>query len=176
MQTVYWSCLYGGIIFAIIALIFGDMLGDVFGGIGDTFSLDHLDFLSPMTLIGGITAFGGAGIMLERLTSLEAMIVAVFAMMIATLLSVCVYFIYVKPMKNAENSSGYAMAELTGKIGTVLVPIPAQGCGEILIKIGGGNTNHIACSDDGEAFPAGSRVVVADIKDGAVRVIRYQDN
>jgi membrane protein implicated in regulation of membrane protease activity len=176
VQTVYWSCLYGGIIFAVITVIFGDILGDVFDGIWNALSIDHLDFLSPMTVVGGITAFGGAGIMLERLTSLEAMIVAVFAMMIAAFLSTVVYFIYVKPMKNAENSSGYTMSELVGKIGTITVPIPEQGCGEVLIKIGGGNTNHIACSCDGEKFAAGVRVVVADIKDGTLQVIGYQDH
>ncbi len=176
MQTVYWSCLYGGIIFAVITVIFGDLLGDAFDGLLNALSFDHLDFLNPMTLVGGITAFGGAGIMLDRLTSLETLIVAVLAMMIATSLSVCVYFVYVRPMKNAENSSGYLMTELTGKIGTVTVPIPKQGFGEVLIKIGGGNTNHIACSYDGEGFAADSRVVVAAIKDGTVRVIRYQDN
>lgn len=173
MQTVYWGCLYGGIIFAVITIIFGDILGDAFDGLLDALSFDHLDFLSPMTIVGGITAFGGAGIMLERLTSLETLIVAVLAVMIATSLSACVYFAYVKPMKNAENSVGYTMSDLTGKIGTVTVPIPEQGFGEVLIKIGVGNTNQIACSYDGEEFEAGTRVVVADIKDGAVKVIRY---
>jgi membrane protein implicated in regulation of membrane protease activity len=151
-------------------------MGDAFDGTWSALSIDHLDFLSPMTLVGGITAFGGAGIMLDRLTSLDALIVAVFAMMIATLLSVCVFFAYVRPMKNAENSSGYAMSELTGKIGTVTVPIPGQGFGEVLVRIGGGNTNHIACSYDGEKFAAGTRVIVAEIKDGALKVIRYQEN
>lgn len=176
MQTVYWGCLYGGIIFAVITIVFGDILGDAFDGLLDALSFDHLDFLSPMVIVGGITAFGGAGIMLDRLTSLETLIVAIFSMMIATSLSIFVYFIYVKPMKNAENSTGYAMSELTGKIGMVTIPIPEEGFGEVLIKIGAGNTNHIACSCDGEKFAAGTRVVVAGIKDGAVEVIRYQDN
>ncbi len=176
MQTVYWSCLCGGFIFAVITVIFGDVLGDVFGGLLDSLSFDHLDFLNPMVFVGGITAFGGAGVILERLTSLEALIVAIFSMIIATSLSVFVYFVYVRPMKNAEISSGYIMSELTGKIGTIIVPVPEHGFGEVLIKIGGGNTNHIACSCDGESFAAGTRVVVADIIDGVLKVIPYQDN
>lgn len=176
MQTIYWGCLCGGFVFTVITVIFGDILGDVFGGILDSLSFDHLDFMNPMVVVGGITAFGGAGIILERLTSLEALIVAIFSMMIATSLSVLVYFVYVRPMKDAENSSGYAMSELTGKIGTVIVPVPEQGFGEVLIKIGGGNTNHIACSCDGESFGAGTRVVVAEIIDGVLKVIHYQDN
>jgi len=176
VQTIYWSCLYGGIIFSVVTLIFGDLLGNLFDGLFESASFAVSDFLSPVVIVGGITVFGGAGIMLERLTSLEAMIIAVFSMMIAILLSTLVYFIYVRPMRNAENSMGYSMSELTGKIGTVTVPVPKQGFGEVLIKIGAGNTNHIACSLDGEEFAAGSRVVVAEIQDGVLKVIKYQED
>lgn len=176
MQTVYWGCFYGGIIFAVITIIFGDILGDVFGGLLDSLSFDHFDFLSPMVIVGGITAFGGAGIMLERLTSLATLSAAILALIIAIALSIFVYFIYVRPMQNAENSNGYSMSDLVGKIGTVTVPVPEQGFGEVLIKIGAGNTNHIACSCDKEEFAAGTRVVVADIKDGVLNVFHYQDN
>ncbi len=175
MQTVYWGCFYGGIFFAVVTIIFGDLLGDIFSGL-DSLSFDHLDFLSPMVIVGGITAFGGAGIMLERLTSLEILTVAILSLIIAIALSIFVYFIYVKPMKNAETSNSYTMSELVGKIGTVTIPVPEHGFGEVLIKIGAGNTNHIACSCDGEEFATGTRVVIVDIKDGVVNVFRYQDN
>lgn len=42
----------------------------------------------------------------------------------------------------------------------------------MLIKIGAGNTNQIAASSDGEDIPAGTRVVVAEIKDGVLYVFR----
>ena len=96
MQTVYWSCLYGGIIFAVVTVIFGDILGDVFGGLFDSASFASSDFLSPVVIVGGITVFGGAGIMLERLTSLEVLIIAVFSMMIAILMSTLCLF-YLRP-------------------------------------------------------------------------------
>ncbi|MGI5880473.1 MAG: protease [Syntrophomonadaceae bacterium] len=175
MQTVYWGCLYGGIIFALVTIIFGDILGDIFSGL-DSLSFDHLDFLSPMVIVGGITAFGGTGIMLDRLTSLETLIIIILSLIIAIALSVFVYFIYVRPMKNAENSNSYTMSDLVGKIGIVTVPVPKNGFGEVLIRIGAGNTNHIACSCDGEGFTQGTRVIVAEIKDGVVNVFRYQDD
>ncbi len=175
MQTVYWGCFYGGIIFALVTIIFGDILGDIFSGL-DALSFDHLDFLSPMVIVGGITAFGGAGIMLDRFTSLEPLTVSILSLVIAIALSILVYFIYVKPMKNAENSTSFTMSELVGKIGIVTVPVPAHGFGEVLIKIGAGNTNQIACSYDEEEFTQGTRVIVADIKDGVVNVISYQDD
>lgn len=175
MQEVYWGCLCGGVIFAVVTIVFGDILGDVFGGIFDSLSLDHLDFLTPMVIVGGITAFGGAGIMLERLTSLKTLTIAIIALLIAILLSMFVYFMYVKPMKNAETSTGYSMSDLVGKIGTVTIPVPEKGFGEVLIKVGAGNTNHIAASCDGEALAAGTRVVVAGINKGVLNVFSYKD-
>ncbi|MDD3268414.1 MAG: protease [Syntrophomonadaceae bacterium] len=176
MQSIYWGCLFGGALFALVTIIFGDVLGDVLGGLLDFLSFDHLDFLSPMVLVGGITVFGGAGIMLERLTSLDVVPVALFSLLIALVLSALVYFVYVKPMKNAENSSGYSMSELVGKIATVIVPVPGQGYGEVLIKVGAGNTNQIAASYDGEDYRSGTRVIVAEIRDGAVLVFGYQED
>jgi len=96
--------------------------------------------------------------------------------MSAVLLSSLVYFAYVKPMKGAESSTGFSVQDLIGKIGEVIVPIPAKGCGEVLIKIGAGNTNQIAASSDGEDIPAASRVVVAEVKEGVLYVFRYDNN
>ncbi len=175
MESLYWGCLWGGLIFAIITIIFGDLLGDICGGIFHSLSFDHLDFLSPVVLVSGITIFGGAGIMLGRISSLAAASVAVFSVIIALIFSILIYFVNVRPMKNAENSSGYSMAELVGKIGTVSVPVPGNGFGEILVKIGGGNTNHIACSCNGEDFPMGTRVVVAEVENGVLKVFLYEE-
>ncbi len=176
MQEVYWGCLYGGIIFAIVTIVFGDILGDVFGGFLDSLSFDHLDFFNPMVIVGGITAFGGAGIMLGRLSSLETLAIVIISLLIAVSLSIFVYFIYVQPMKNAETSTGYSMSDLVGKIGTVTVPVPEKGFGEVLIKVGAGNTNHIAASCDGEALATGARVVVAEVNEGVLNVFCYKDD
>lgn len=176
MLSVYWACLFGGVLFALVTVIFGDILGDLFDGFTDALSADHLDFLSPVVIVGGITAFGGAGIMLTDLTPLSAAATAAMALIIALTLSALVYFLYVKHMKNAENSTTYSNTDLVGRMGTVTIPIPAAGCGEVLVRIGAGNTNYPAASTEGREFPAGSRVVVAEVKDGTVWVLDYQED
>lgn len=175
MYEIYFGCLVGGALFALVTIIFGDLLGDVFGGFMHSLSMDHLDFLSPMVLVGGITAFGGAGVMLMRHTSLNPIPTAMIALIIALLLSISVYFLYLKPMKNAENSTGYSIHDLEGKLGTVITTIPPKGCGEVLVKVGVGNTNHTACSLDGEELPSGIRVVIGEVEDGILYVFRYKD-
>ena len=77
-------------------------------------------------------------------------------------------------MKNSENSSGYSVQELIGKIGEVTVPIPAGGYGEIVVKAGVGLTNQIAATMDHTEIPAGTRVVVGEVKDGVFHVFRFE--
>lgn len=45
-----------------------------------------------------------------------------------------------------------------------MTAIPASGCGEVLVRIGAGVTNHTAESFEGRDIPEGSRVVVVEVK------------
>jgi len=173
MLEVYWICLIGGVIFALISTVFGDLLGDFFDGIFDALSFDSFDFLHPMVLVSGITIFGASGVLLTKYSSMETLVVALLSLIIALALSIVLYFTYVKPMKNSENSIGYSMQDLVGKIGEVTVTIPVGGYGEVLLKVGAGNTNQIAASLEREEIPAGTRVVVGDTKEGVLYVFPY---
>lgn len=174
MLDIYWICFSGGVLFALVTLVFGDILGDIFGGLFDSLSIDHLDFLQPMVLVGGLTIFGGSGIMFNQYTNLDPRLVAALSLMISVILSVLIYFAYVKPMKNSENSTGFSQKDLVGKIGEVSVPIPAKGYGEVIIRIGAGNTNQIAATLDHDEIPAGSRIVVGEVKEGILFVFPYE--
>jgi len=174
MLGFYWACFIGGVLFALITIIFGDILGNFLDGFFDFLSMDHLDFLQPVVLVGGITILGGSGIMLYRYTDLAPLSVAVISLTLSVFISVIVYFSYVKPMKNSENSTGYSMKDLVGKIGEVTVPIPVGGYGEVVIKGGLGLTNQIAANMDQTEIPAGTRVVVGEIKEGVVYVFLFE--
>lgn len=175
MLSVYWACLAGGALFAVITVIFGDILGDVLDGMLDFMSVDGLEILQPMVLVGGITVFGGSGILLTKYTSLEGFIIVLVSVVLAIVMSMVVYFTYVKPMKNSENSTGFSLQELAGKIGEVTVAIPSKGYGEVMIKVGAGYTNQIAASLDGAAFSAGTKVVVAEVKESTLYVFGFDE-
>lgn len=174
MLEFYWVCFIGGVLFALVTIIFGDILGNFLDGFFDSLSMDHLDFLQPMVLVGGITILGGSGIMLHHYTHLEPLTVAVISLAVSVLVSVMVYFSYVKPMRNCENSSGYSMKDLVGKIGEVTIPIPVGGYGEVVIKTGPGLTNQIAANMEQTEIPAGTRVVVGETKEGVLYVFRFE--
>jgi membrane-bound ClpP family serine protease len=175
MQEIYWGCLIGGVIFTLVTVLIGDVIGHVIHGVLGALSFDAHVF-QPVVVVGGITVFGGAGVLLTQYTSIGVAIIMLLSLLCAILLSIPVYFFYVKPMQQSENSTGFSMQDLIGRLGEVIVPIPAIGYGEVLIKMGAGNTNQIAASFEGMAIGAGVRIVVVDVKEHVVRVSRYEEN
>ncbi|OUM93844.1 MAG: protease [Thermobacillus sp. ZCTH02-B1] len=176
MEALYWACLTIGILYAAVTIVFGDMLGDLLdGALG--FLADGPDWLHPTTIVGGVTVFGGAGILLGRYTDLGAGGVAALALLAAVVIGAGVYFFYVRPMRSSESSTGYSLEEMAGKIAEVLVPIPADGYGEVMLRMGAaGVTNRTAASFDGEPVEAGAQVVVVEVKDGTLYVSRLDSD
>lgn len=170
METLFLSCLALGILFAVVSVIFGDWLSQAMEGALDFLSLEGPAFLSPMTLFGGITAFGGAGLMLTRYTSLTPWIVVLLAIVIALVIGAAVFFLYVRPMENSENSIAFTLQSLSGALGEVTVPIPAAGYGEVMIRAGAGVTNQIAASFDRQPIASDAKVVVVEVKDNVLYV------
>ncbi|MBJ6363268.1 NfeD family protein [Paenibacillus sp. GCM10012307] len=175
MEILFWSCLSGGILYAVITVIFGDVISEALDGALDFLSGDTLPWLQPMTLVSAMTIFGGAGLMLSRYTALGTTVVIIMAAMIAIILGIAIYFLYVRPMENSENSTGYSIQELGGKVGEVLVPIPSSGYGEVIVNVGAaGVAGQIAASFDGQEIPMGSKVVVVDVKEGTLLVSKIE--
>jgi len=191
MVEVYWGCLIGGVIFAIVAVLLGGFmgghgdLGHSVGGAAGAGHADlgdhggpagtghwHLDFLKPAVIVGAITAFGGAGIMLVRYSSLRDGTIVASAAAIACVIGAAVYLLYIRPLRGADSSVGYSMKDLVGRPCEVTVSIPEQGFGEVLVRIGNGVVNHTA-SGDGSVIRRGMRAVVVDIEKGVVVVAPF---
>ncbi|MHA6484623.1 protease [Paenibacillus sp. strain BS8-2] len=170
MDTLFLSCLALGILFALVSVIFGDWLSQAMEGALDFLSLEGPAFLNPMTLFGGITAFGGAGLMLTKYTSIAMWSVILLSVLIAVALSAVVFFLYVRPMENSENSIAFTLQSLRGSLGEVSIPIPAAGYGEVLIRAGAGVTNQIAASFDQQPIPESAQVVVVEVKESVLYV------
>ena len=171
METLYLGCLALGVIFAVVSVLIGDLIGDALHGV---FHAVSFDFLNPAILTGGITVFGGAGLLLTRYSELESSAVIVLSVLIAGFIDVLLYLGFVKPMSKSEMSNGFSMQELPGKIGEVTVPIPAKGYGEIMVKFGAGNSLHTASSFDHQPLPAGIKIVVVDVVEGVALVTEFE--
>ncbi|MFD1773301.1 NfeD family protein [Paenibacillus rhizophilus] len=167
MHTLYIGCLFLGVLFALVSLLAGDLIGHALGGMLDFLSFDALN---PSVLAGGITVFGGAGILLTEYSGLTNDAILVLSLLISVFLSVLLYLGFVKPMNKSEMSTGFSMSELPGKIGEIIVPVPAQGFGEVMVRFGPANTLHTAASFDHRTLPAGTRVVIVEVSEGVALV------
>ncbi|MDD2402345.1 MAG: protease [Clostridia bacterium] len=175
MENVYLGCLIGGIIFAVITILFGDIIDSTFDGFFEAISLDGFDFIDTTVIVAGITIFGGTGILLNTYSPWKTISVLLTTVVITLILTMFFFFLYIKPMKNCENSIGFSVKDFIGKTGEVTVPIGPKGFGEILLKIGVGHTNQIAASFDGKEYSTGLMIVVTDVKDGTVYVSNSED-
>lgn len=170
METLFMACLIGGILYAIVSVVFGDWLSQALDGMLDFLSLEGHPWLEPTAIVGGITVFGGAGILLGRYTAFGAAAVIFVALFIAIIAGAGVFFLYIRPMEESENSIAFSLQALSGMLGEVLVPIPASGYGEVMVKVGAGFTNQIAASFEGVDIAGGRRVVVVEVKDNTLYV------
>lgn len=173
MEALYLGCLAGGVLFALVSVIFGDVLSNALDGVLDFLSVD---ILKPMVIASAITVFGGAGILITRYSGLTAIPNLLLSILIAVIISVLVYFLYVKPMENTENSTGYSIHDLVGRIGEITITLPGLGYGEVMVKVGAGNVLHIASSLEQRVLTAGTRVVIVDEVDGVLLVTEFEEN
>lgn len=176
METLFLSCLIGGILYAFVSVLFGDWLSVALDGALDFLSFEGHSWFQPTTIVGGITVFGGAGLLLLRYSAFGAVAIIIIALLIAIVLGVAVFFLYVKPMEQSENSIAFSMQGLSGMLAEVLVPIPSAGYGEVMVKVGAGVTNQIAASFDGVAIAGGKQVVVVEVKDSTLYVSEVSFN
>lgn len=166
MLALYIGCLTAGVLFAVVILLIGDWLDGL---------MDGLHAIQPTSCVAGLTVFGGAGMMLLRYTELGEWPVFVLSALIAIFSAVCMYFFYVRPMRKAENSTGFSIQDLTGRVAEVLTPIPADGYGEVLVRLGERNVAYTAAALEREAISGGARVLVIEAREGTLYVMLYED-
>lgn len=171
METLFVACFITGILFTLVTLVFGEVLS----GWADSLHGHPIAFLQPVVWVGGLTAFGGAGILLLHYTSLGSLLSFLGSGVIAILLSILTWLVYVKPMKRSENSIGFSMQDLVGKIAEVSVTIPVRGFGEVMVKVGAGHTNQVAAGMDGIEIDRGLKVVVVEVKEDVLYVSLLED-
>lgn len=172
MTTIYWYCLGGGFAFTLLLFVLGDLLEGALDALdGALEAVDIGQALDPMSFVGGVTVFGGVGLVLDAYTELATVPEVTMAASIAILAALTLHFAYVKPMKASENSTGFSQAEYAGKVGEVGTTIPATGFGEVYVQMGASTTFQTAASFEGVEIPAGTAVVVVESgRDGTLLV------
>lgn len=164
IQIYLYTLIIAGLI-TIIYVLFGDLAE----GIGE-----GSPFLDPAVILSFITFTAAAGYILERLLEWDSIVTFIVALVIAFILDLLLYFLILLPLSNAEVSLAYTDESLAGQVGKVIVPIPIDGYGEIVIETVNGLISKRASGYENKAIDYGKEVLVIDVKEGTFIVKEYE--
>lgn len=165
IENIYLCVLITAGILTILYLFFGDFI-EVFGEISP--------FLNPALILAFITFFSAAAYILELVTSLSSIVIVILSSIIAFILAAVLNIFVFIPMKSAEESLSYTEDSLKGRVGKIILSVPEDGFGEIVIKSKSGTISKPAASYDNDLIQEGTRVLVIEVKNGVLYVVPYE--
>lgn len=137
-------------------------------------SIESVPFLDPAVILSFITFTSAAGYLLERFFNLASMILFIIALVIASLLTALLYYFLLVPLRSAEVSLAYTDESLESQVGKVIVPIPIDGFGEIIIETVNGIISKRAASFHHVEIPYETQVLIIEMRDGTAMVAIYE--
>lgn len=165
IHTVYLFTLIIAGCITIVYLFFSELFDGVFEGI---------PFVDPAVILAFITITSAAGFLLEKFTNLSSAFNLIIACILSVIITSLIYFFILVPLKSAEVSLAYTEESLGGQVGKVIVPIPADGYGEIVIETVNGIISKRATGFENEPIEYDEQVLIIETKEGTVYVKKYE--
>ena len=156
------------LIFVGLGTILYMFFGDVAEGIGE-----GLPIFNPSVLLSFLTIMAATGYILEKLTWFSSGMNIVIAFIVGAILSTLFYLFILVPLKSADVSLAYTEESLGGQLGKVIVPIPVDGFGEVVIESASGLISKRATGFDNEALDYETTVLIIEVKEGTLFVKAY---
>ena len=157
------------LIFLAICMILYLFFGDIADGVSE-----GIPFFNPTVILAFLTFFVALGFIFETLTSLNSILIGFISAVISIVLDVLVYFFILIPLKSAEVSMVYTEESLGGQVGKVIVPIPVDGFGEVVVETVNGIISKRATSYDNVAIGYDSKVLIVEVVKGTLYVREYE--
>ncbi|MER2088254.1 hypothetical protein [Sporosarcina sp. JAI121] len=158
-----------GLIIAGLATLLYIFFSDMAEGVGDA-----SPFLDPAVILSFITFVAASGYILELVTTWGSGIILVVALVTAFVLDLLLYLFVLLPLRSAEVSLSYTDESLMGRVGKVIVPVPVDGFGEIVIESVNGMISKRAAGYENLAIEYGKEVLIIEVKDGTFIVKEYE--
>ncbi|HSI66708.1 MAG TPA: hypothetical protein VK947_04775 [Planococcus sp. (in: firmicutes)] len=157
-----------GLIFAGVLTMFYVFFADV------TDAGDVMPLLNPAVILAFVTLAAASGYFLEILTTWQSGFILLISVIVAVLLDTLLYFFVLIPLSSAEASIAYTDESLPGQVAKVIIPIPVDGYGEVVIETYGGMISKRATGYDNESIEQEKQVLIIEVKDGTLYVREYE--
>jgi len=157
------------LIFLAICMVLYLFFGDIADGVGE-----GIPFFNPTVILAFLTFFAALGFIIEIFTSLNSILIGIISAVLSLVLDVLLYYFILIPLKSAEVSMAYTEESLGGQVGKVIVPIPVDGFGEVIVETVNGIISKRATSYDNVAIPYDSKVLIVEVGKGTLYVREYE--
>jgi len=145
------------------------LLSDVLDGIWHV--PDH-PLLSPQLIFSFFTVFSAGGYLFEKYTDMPSSTIGLLSAGIACIVVLLLHFFVFIPLRSAEASLHYNEMDLEGSVAKVIVPVPTDGFGEILIERTSGAIAKPAKSLQNEEIASGTEVIIIKMESGVATVAK----
>ncbi|WP_397540254.1 hypothetical protein [Rummeliibacillus pycnus] len=156
-------------IFLAICMVLYLFFGDIVDGVGE-----GIPFFNPTVILAFLTFFAALGFIIEIFTSLNSILIGIISAVLSLILDLLLYYFILIPLKSAEVSMAYTDESLGGQVGKVIVPIPVDGFGEVIVETVNGIISKRATSYDNVAIPYDSKVLIVEVTKGTLYVREYE--
>jgi membrane protein implicated in regulation of membrane protease activity len=178
----YLVCFALGFIFSLLSFVLGGVhwhglhihvgqhhVGGHVGGHG-TGHGPHVSFFNPVTLAAFLAWFGGMGYLLTRFSGIGATLAFGAALFAGMLAAAVMFFFLTRVLMSKDENLDASDFEMTGVLGKTSVSIREGGTGEIIYSQGGTRRTCGARSENGNAIPKGTEVMVTRYENGLAYV------
>ncbi|MGE7024093.1 hypothetical protein [Solibacillus cecembensis] len=165
IELIYLTILIGIGCLTVVYLLFADMADG---------AVDGIPFLDPAVILSFITFTSASGYIFERFLSFTSVVNLIISIIIACIFTALIYYFLLVPLRAAEVSLAYTDESLEGQVGKVIVPVPLNGFGEMVIETVNGIISKRTASYHGVEIPYDTQVLIIEMKDGTAFVAIYE--
>jgi membrane protein implicated in regulation of membrane protease activity len=183
LESFYLLCFFVGFLLAAVAFLFGALHLPHFHGpharVGVRAGVRGGGHggISPFnfgTLAAFLAWFGGTGFLLERYSAIWV-ILGLFLSVVSGLGGAAAVFWFLLKLAERDQPLDPADYEMIGVLGRVTSPIREGGTGELLYQRDGSRKAAPARSEDGDAIPRETEVIVTRFEKGIAYVRRFEE-
>jgi len=132
-------------------------------------------FFNFATITAFLAWFGGSGYLLTRYSALTVTVIMLIAILVGLAGAAIIFLFVVKFLMKHDRELDPADFDRVGALGRVISPIREGGTGEILFSMAGTRHTCGARSENGEALPKDTEIVVTRYEHGIAYVRRWDE-
>lgn len=135
----------------------------------------HISWFNASTAMVFLAWFGGTGYLLNRYSHLVSLTSLSFAMLAGLAAGWLIFRFMVKLMHSPDAHMKSEDYRVEGSVGTINMPIRANGTGEVVFALAGVRRCAGARRDDGQPLEKGAEVVIERYEKGIAYVRRWDE-